>query len=289
MKFEPVAEGYCLIEGPTMRGEDLWFSDLILGGIRRLAPDGRVTSYLEDRKHIGGIALNHDDRLLCSGPGGLIWFDPDSGATGEVLSEIGGEPLPGINDMLPDNAGGLYFGTLGSGGDYDDGPKPAKLCHLAPDGTARILDDGLAFGNGIGISPDGKTLYHNESTVAIYAYDIEDDGSLSNKRKFIDRHDPDGLAMDAEGGIWIAHYDSGEIARYLPDGTLDRRASLPHKNVISLCFGGPDMREIYVTTAGNDGIDALLRGEQPKREAAVFKARSVIPGLPAPKTRFSLS
>ena len=94
--------------------------------------------------------------------------------------------------------------------------------------------------------------------------------------------------MDAEGGVWIARYDSGEIARYLPDGTLERRAALPHKNVISLCFGGPDMRDLYVTTAGNEGIDALLRGDLPPREAAVFKGRSEFAGQPVPLTRFSL-
>jgi len=288
MEFKPVATGFCLIEAPTMRGEDLWFSDLMLGGLRRLSPDGKIEAYLTDRKHIGGLALNEDGRLVCSGPGGLIWFEPETGATGDLLSEIDGEPLPGINDMLPDGNGGLYFGTLRGGGDYEEGIQPAKLGHLAAGRTAKVLDGEVAFGNGLGLSPNGKLLYHNESTVATYAYDVADDGSLSNKRVFVDREDPDGLAMDAEGGVWIAHYDSGEIARYLPEGTLERRASLPHNNVISLCFGGADLRDLYVTTAGDDGIGALMRGEMPEQEAAVFHARSDIAGMPVPPTRFAL-
>lgn len=288
MEFKPVATGFCLIEAPTMRGEDLWFSDLMLGGLRRLSPDGSIRSYITERKHIGGLALNEDGRLICSGHGALIWFEPESGATGDLLSEIDGEPLPGINDMMPDGNGGLYFGTLGGGGDYVEGIQPAKLGHLAHDGTARILDNEVAFGNGIGLSPDGKLLYHGESTTATYAYDVADDGSLSNKRVFVDRQDPDGLVVDEQGCVWIAHYDSGEIARYLPDGTLDRRASLPHKNVISLCFGGPDLRDLYVTTAGDDGIGALMRGEMAEQEAAVFRARSDIAGMPVPPTRIAL-
>lgn len=288
MEFDEVATQFCLIEAPTMRGGDLWFSDAMLGGIRRLAPDGKLETFLPERTHVGGMALNEDGRLICGGLGGLVWFDPDTGATGPLLSQVEGVPLMGVNDVCPDGKGGLYFGTHGSAGDFENGLKPANLGHLAADGTARIIDRGVTFCNGIGLSPDGKTLYHNESTNAVFAYDVAPDGSLASKRKFIDRHDPDGLAMDAAGGIWLAHYDSAEIARYLPDGTLDRRAALPHRNVINLCFGGKDMRDIYVTTAGDEGVDALLRGELAPREASVFKGRCDIAGQPVPLTRFAL-
>ena len=96
------------------------------------------------------------------------------------------------------------------------------------------------------------------------------------------------LAVDAEGGVWIAHFDGWEIVRYTPDGKQDKSFALPHKAVTSICFGGPDWRDVYVTTAGDKGIESLFTGELPPREATLFHARSDIPGVPVPETQFDL-
>jgi sugar lactone lactonase YvrE len=285
--FRIIASGYCFLEAPRVIGEDVWFTELLLGGLHRLSPDGRIEVYLPQRKHIGGICLNEDGRLICGGPGGLIWFDPQSGASGRLLDRIGGEPLAGANDFFPDGRGGLYFGT-GTGGDYEGTPKPCEIWRVDASGSATRQDYGLRIANGIGLSPDGKRLFHNESLVGSFVYDVQADGSLANKRLFVDREDGDGLAVDVEGGVWIACYDSAEIARYRPDGRLDRSEALPHRNVSSLCFGGPDGRDLYVTTGGDTGIECLLKGELPPKQAALFHARSDIAGLPVPLTRFRL-
>jgi sugar lactone lactonase YvrE len=289
MEFTQIAAGYCFLEAPRADGEAVWFSELLLGGLRRRSPDGRIETFLPEMTHVGGIALNADGAVICGGPRGLMWLDPRSGRSGVLLSEVAGEALPGVNDLYPDGKGGLYFGTLSRGGDYGEPPGPTSLCHVDAEGRARRLRDGLSFANGIGLSPDGRRLYHSESLKAVFVYDVLPDGGLGEKAEFAPHDDSDGLAVDAEGGVWVAGFASGEIVRYRPDGRLDRRVRLPHQVVTSLCFGGADGRDLYVTTGGNAGVEAMLKGELPPSEAGLFHARTDIPGLPTPRTRFRIA
>jgi sugar lactone lactonase YvrE len=286
MEFKVLATGYCFLEAPRAQGEYVWFTDLLLGGVHRLSPGGTVDTFLAERHHVGGLAVNEDGRIVCGGPGGLVWLDPATGASGALLETIGGESFPGVNDVIPDGRGGLYFGTLSTPGDYGQPPGPTQLCRIDAERRVTRLADDVNLANGIGLSPDGKRLYHVESLRGVFVYDVRGDGTLAGKRLFIAREDADGLAVDAEGGVWIAHFDSSEIARYLPDGSVDRQIAMPHKAVSSIAFGGADWRDLYVTTAGDHGIEALFTGELPPREASLFHARSDIPGVPVAVTRF---
>jgi sugar lactone lactonase YvrE len=288
MDFRPLVSGYCFLEAPRVAGQHVWFTDLLLGGVYRLAPDGTVDVFLAERHHVGGLAVNADGRIICGGPGGLVWLDPVSGLSGVLLDSIEGQPFTGANDFIPDGRGGLYFGTLSKGADYSQEPQLTALYRIDAERRVTLLSDGLKFSNGVGLSPDGKRLYHNESLLGVFVYDVQQDGTLANKSLFNARQDGDGLAVDAEGGVWIAHFDSGEIARYRPDGGIDRQIPMPHKAVSSVCFGGPEWRDMYVTTAGNHGIESLFTGELPPREATLFHARSNIAGAPVPTTRFHL-
>jgi sugar lactone lactonase YvrE len=288
MKFETLATGYCFLEAPRADGEGLWFSDIMLGGLYHWQPGRGVERHLPERRHIGGIAINEDGAIICGGPDGLAWFDPATGRSGTLLDSIGGRQI-GVNDMLPDGRGGLIFGTLTTADADAATAATNSLYRHDPDGRTTLLASGLKIANGIGLSPDGRRLYHNESLVGTFAYEVHGDGSLGEPQLFWASGDGDGLAVDAEGGIWIASFAGGEIVRLLPDGSVERRIAMPHKVVSSLCFGGTDWRDLYVTTGGNEGVDAMLRGEQPPREAALFHARSDIPGLPVARTRFQLS
>jgi len=287
MEFETLATGYCFLEAPRADDEGLWFTDLLLGGLYRWRRATGIERFLPDRQHIGGVALNEDGKVICGGPGGLIWFDPATRASGVLLDSIDGKPLAGANDMLPDGKGGLIFGSLTTAESAENAASNS-LYRLDPDGSTTLLASGLRIANGIGLSPDGKRLYHNESLVGTFAYDVRDDGSLGPAQLFWSQTNGDGLAVDAEGGVWIACFSDADLVRLLPDGSVDRRIKMPHEVVSSLCFGGADWRDLYVTTAGNDGVAALLRGEEPPLEAGVFLARSDIPGLPVARTRFAL-
>jgi sugar lactone lactonase YvrE len=290
MDLRPIATGFCFLEGPRADARGLWFSECALGGVRRLGPDGRVEAWLTERKVIGGLALNEDGAIVCSGPGGLAWVDPQTGASGVLLDAVEGEALAGVNDVMPDGRGGLYFGTLDHA--LIEGGRPAgnsALCHLAPDGRARKLAGGLMVCNGIGLSPDGRCLYHNESINGTHVYDVRPDGSLGEGRRLLENPDCDGLAVDQEGGVWIASTGSGVITRLSPDGVVERRVAVPGGHPTSLCFGGPDWRDLYVTTAAEGAVQAVLSGQPPPhRDAAIYHARSDIPGVPVGKTRFRL-
>jgi sugar lactone lactonase YvrE len=288
VQFEEIASGYCFLEAPRAEGDSVWFVDLLQGGLRRLSPGGQVETFLADHKHIGGVVLNEDGAVICGGPLGLVWLDPRTGRSGVLLDAVQGERLAGVNDMFPDGRGGLYFGTLSGGGDYQGPPALTALCHVDADGRARVLQEDVKFANGIGLSPDGRRLYHTESLRGIFVYDVEPDGSVANKRVFSERADGDGLVVDVEGCVWSASFSAGEIVRHRPDGAIDRRISVPHKVVTSLCFGGADGRDLYVTSGGNNGVDAMLRGELPPREASLFHARADTAGLPTPRTRFRI-
>jgi sugar lactone lactonase YvrE len=288
MEFSVLASGYCFLEAPRVAGRHVWFTDLLLGGVHRLAPDGTVDVFLSERRHVGGLAVNSDGRIICGGPGGLVWLDPATGASGALLDTICGEPFTGANDFIPDGRGGLYFGTLSKGADYSQEPQLTQLYRIDAARRVTRIAEGLRFSNGIGLSPDGGRLYHVESLLGVFVYDVLADGTLANKALFSSREDGDGLAVDAEGGVWIAHFASAEIARYRADGSLERRVAMPHKAVSSIAFGGPQWRDLYVTTAGNHGIEALFTGELPPREASLFHASSDIPGAPVALTRFAL-
>ena len=241
---------------------------------------------------IGSIAINADGALLCSGTGGIVWVDPATGRRGTLLDSIDGAPVSGINDMVADGKGGLYFGTVDHQRMFrgEDFFGRSALYHLNAAGHFLRLRDGLKFSNGMGLSPDDRHLYINDSSAGTYAYEILPDGSLANGRLVSVRSDCDGLAVDCEGGIWIAQIGAGMITRILPGGEVEREIPLAAGRVTSLCFGGADGRDMYVTTAADDAGAAVVKQAIPKlRTAALYHARTDIPGLAHRRTNFRLA
>jgi sugar lactone lactonase YvrE len=288
VNFETIATGYCFLEAPRTDGDVLWFTDLLIGGLYRMTGRKKTDVFLADKHHIGGVAINHDGKIIFGGKDGVSWFNPETGKSGVLLDAVDGKKLPGVNDFIPDSKGGLYFGTLSQAGDYGQPPSLTHLYYMAADGSARLLRDGVKFSNGMCLSPDGKRFYHNESLLGTFAYDVLPNGDLTNRALFCEKDDGDGMAMDAEGGVWIAYFATAEIVRFLPDGKVDRRIPIAHKVASSLCFGGADGKDIYVTTGGNKGVDALFEGALPPKEASIFYARSDVAGMPVPRTRFKI-
>ena len=118
-------------------------------------------------------------------------------------------------------------------------------------GTVPIVPNGPAITN------DGGTQYHVDSLGRrIYAFDKNDDGSLSNRRLFVKLQSsdgyPDGLTVDDENAIWLAHWGGSRITRFLPDGTIDGIIEIPVPQVTSCTFGGPDRNLLFITTASRD-------------------------------------
>ena len=166
-----------------------------------------------------------------------------------------------FNDGKVDPRGRFWAGTLGE-------DNQSCLYKLDPDGSVQIMETGIQISNGLGWSPDLKTMYYTDSPLrVIYAYDFDlNSGSINNRRKFVKvpREDgfPDGLTVDSEGFIWSAHWDGWRVTRYDPDGKIERVIYLPVQRPTSCAFGGPDLDQLFITSAWT-GLSETERQEQP--------------------------
>jgi xylono-1,5-lactonase len=183
-------------------------------------------------------------------------------------------PQNRMNDAKTDASGRIWAGSK----DDSDQIASGALYRLDPDFTWSRQDDGYLVTNGPAFSPDGKTMYHNDSgRRTVYAFDINERGELSRKRVFVKFEEewgyPDGMATDADGGIWIAHWGGGRISRFFPEGTLDRSVSIPAVNVTSIVFAGPELDRMFVTSAA-------LGCENDPLAGALFEAETSVCGHP---------
>lgn len=272
--IELLAFGYGLVEGPRVDAEGgLYFSDVHDGGVRRLAPDGTIDVIVPKRRGVGGIALHADGGIVISGR------DISHVRDGESRTVFAPD-APGLNDLFVDAAGRVISATMRSDPFSMTGPRTAgETWLLGVDGTAVELYGDVALTNGIGFSPDGGVLYHADTTRGVWAHDY-DDGTVRDRRLFLaaDGLAPDGLAVDEAGNVWVADVSgSGAVRGFAPDGTEVGRVEVPAQMVTSVCFGGPDRRDMYVVTGDNTA--------DPDRRGSIYRTRAEIPGLPVPLAR----
>jgi len=201
---------------------------------------------------VAGIALNRSGGMIFAGATGLhLWYDQGDYRT--IVSEHEGESLI-FNDIVADAQGRIYAGTYYWGPDGME--KTGKLYLIEAADSVRVMDEGIKLSNGLGFSPDNRTLYYADSGARrIYAYDVDQGtGDLTNRRDFVEvlltEGIPDGLAVDADGYVWSAQWYGGQVVRYDPDGNVERRIEMPVQQVSSVIFGGPDLTDLYITTAG---------------------------------------
>jgi sugar lactone lactonase YvrE len=219
--------------------------------------------------------------VLISGEGGIVWLDGETGASGTLIDSVGGKPLPGVNEMITDRNGAIYFG----GNDIaaiarGETTAPVSIYRMEPDGRTRELIDGLRFTNGVGISPDGRRLYINETFVGTLAYDIQPDGSLTNATRLLDKHDCDGLAVDAEGTLWITGFETAALVRLRPDGTLLDPFAIPGGGATNVRYGGPDRRTMYITSVAEGAAMKLAAGIWPTEEDSIlYRTRADVAGV----------
>ena len=281
MEVETLASGFGLLEGPRVDELNrLYFSDVPRGGVYRRNPDGTIETLIPGRKGVGGILFNEGGGLVVTGRTLALW-DQRTGAIRDLFASYADKPLNGLNDLTVDDCGSVYVGSLEFNALSNEKPVPGFLYRVDPDGAVTRLWEGIELTNGLGFSADRKLLYHSDSTTkAVWVYDVAPDRGVKDRRVFARLPDgwPDGMAVDVDGGIWVAAVFAGEVMRFKRDGTLDRRVKMPAKKVTSLVFGGKDHQDLYVVSADNS--------EDASRQGTVFRTRSDIPGLPVPKSRF---
>jgi sugar lactone lactonase YvrE len=195
----------------------------------------------------------------------FAFYDPDSN-TLEILDD----PEPDrsgnrFNDGKCDRQGRLWAGTMGA----DDWLAPTgALYRFDPDRRITRMHDEVKCSNGIGWSPDGRTMYHTESfRYAIFAFDFDpDSGEIGGRRLFVQLDPesggfPDGLTVDRDGFVWSAQPVYGRVVRYDPDGVIDRIVDLPVSRGTGIAFGGPDLDTLYVTSATETLTEAQIAEE----------------------------
>ncbi len=207
-----------------MPTNNLYFSDIPGGCVYRRSPDGTIETLVTGRRMIGGLALHADGGFVMSGPTVAHWRDGDV----RVLLDVDG--VNSFNDIQPDGEGRIYAGAIRSEHDRPQGAEGARASATASalDGTVDELYGDLEVSNGIGFSPDGRTIYHVDSTTkGIWVHDVGADGSVSNRRHIGDdvfaRGIPDGMCVDADGNLWVAHVGGRRVVKLSPTGDqLDR-------------------------------------------------------------------
>ena len=232
-------------------GRLLWV-DNATGDLFAYDPATHATARLAAGIPVNAVAVNHDGRLVIAGAEGILLLD-GAGGLEPVISEHDGEQLV-FNDITVGPGGSIYGGTFHWGANGLE--RHGRLLMIRGDGTAAVLDDGIALSNGLGFCPDGHTLYFTDTaTRTIHRYDVDAfTGLVHNRRVFVDVPTaeglPDGLAVDAEGFVWSAQWYGGEVVRYAPDGRVERRLAVPAQQVSSIAFGGAELADLYVTSAG---------------------------------------
>lgn len=290
MDVQAIAAGFHL-EGLLPDADVVWFTDAFASGIQRRAADGTVETFLAEKPMVPALLVNEDGKIIFSGQLGLEWLDPESGKTGVLIDSVDGEPLPGVNEMIPDADGGVYFGLLDHLAIQEHrAPAPGAIYHLAVDGRVSVVNPNVPFPNGIGVSPDGRRLYCNETFSGTTAYDVHDDGTFGPPVRLLEMNDCDGLALDVNGDLWVTGFSTGDLLRLSPDGELLERVPTPAAGISNARFGGPGNRDIFFTATSPDTITEFASGGPVTiKGSKLYQGRTDVAGFPIPKTRFALS
>jgi gluconolactonase len=282
--MEALATGYGLIEGPVWDdARGLLFADVLNGGVRALAPDATLSLLVPKRRGVGGMALHADGGLVMSGRD-VIYQGFEANQPRGLLQADVTDVAVGFNDLTVDPAGRVWVGTLAFRPVLGDEMRPGHLHVIELDGSVRTVSDQITLSNGLGFSPDARRLYHSDSLAhLVRVYDLDEDGELVGWRPFAEVSGgiPDGLAVAEDGSVWVALAEGGRVLGFEPDGTLRQEISVPLPFVTSLCFGGEDLRDLFVVTGASGG---------PSDDCGtVYRLPAPVPGLPVPLARVAVA
>ncbi|MYZ35393.1 MULTISPECIES: SMP-30/gluconolactonase/LRE family protein [unclassified Streptomyces] len=242
-----VRESALLGEGPTWdpaSGRLIWV-DILSSRVHTYDPaDGRRTVMLAEQ-HAGAAKPRAGGGLVVNLRDGIGLYGPDG-----AFSWLVHDPVPGRrgNDAAVAPDGSLWAGSMR----YDERDGGGALIRVAPGGTVTEALT-VTVGNGTGWSPDGRTMYYVDSpTRRIDRFRV--DGERITDRSTVATIErgaglPDGLTVDADGCVWVALWDGAQLRRYTPRGELDRTVELPVRRPTACAFGGPGLRDLYITSA----------------------------------------
>jgi sugar lactone lactonase YvrE len=240
----------------------LLFVDIPTGRVLEHVPGTAPTVALALDRHVTDVHPTRSGALVVAVREGIALLRGRS--LDVIAAPLAETPDIRMNDGNVDPAGRLFAGTMA----YDAREGAGSLYRLDPDRTLTTVLEGVTISNGIDWSPDGTLLYYADTPTQrldVFDYDVAT-GTLANRRVFarIPEEDgmPDGLTVDAEGGVWVALYGGGAVHRYDADGRLDRELGIPGARLVtSCCFAGPNLTDLYVTTSTENLDGAQLRAQ----------------------------
>jgi sugar lactone lactonase YvrE len=258
--------GIAFGESPRWHDGRLWFSDWGVGEVIALGIEGNheVMASLGHPAFPMCIDFLEDGRLLVvdAGERKLLRQEPD-GSLASHADLSAAAPL-GCNEIVRDGRGNIYLNEAGfefPGGEF----KPGTILLLKPDGESRTVGEGVAFPNGMAITPDNSILICAESYAGkLTAFDIEDDGSLSNQRPWAELGEgaaPDGICIDADGAVWYGSVPGKNCVRVAEGGEILETIELEH-GCFACMLGGPDGKTLFMVGQEWKGPEAMAGGER---------------------------
>ena len=286
-----VAAAALLGESPVWHPHEqvLFYVDVHGRKLQRFDPKSGDLRHWEFETEVASLAPRMDGTLLLAMRDGLWHFDPSSGERTRVAEPDYDPGTERFNDGKADPQGRFWVGTS-----YEPRDRPLASLHCFANGKLTKKIEGITVGNGLAWSPSGRTMHWSDTKAhTVYAADFDPpSGALSRRRVFasfpvkqagqsLDTYGgrPDGAAMDAEGCYWVAMFEGQRVVCLSPEGDIVREVRLPVRCPTMPCFGGPDLKTLYITTS-REGRPAVELIEQPYA-GCVLAIEVDVPGLPA--------
>ena len=265
------------------REQALYWTDNLGGCISRFEPESGREQRILVGQNVMAIGLRESAGLVLTLAKQLAFYEPE-GQLEPIVSVEQDQQRNRFNDAKVDRRGRLWAGTMN---DVEWDKPSGSLYRLGPGLELGRLERSVVCANGLGWSPDNRTFYFCESfRYAIFAYDFEPDtGVLSSRRVFatVDQSSgafPDGLTVDAEGGVWSAQNGAGRVVRYAPDGEITHEVELPVPQPTSCIFGASDLDVLFVTSSRQNMTPQQL--ERDPLSGSVLALRPGLTGVPEP-------
>jgi len=260
----------------SARENAVYWTDILGQALNRLALDSGEVRRWDVPEMIGWVIGRRDAPGLIAGLQSGFAELEIHGDRVEIRPIADPEPdLPEnrLNDAKADRDGRIWAGSMPVSADRPTG----GLHCLEPDRSVRRIDEGYIVANGPAFCPEGRWLYHTDTGLGIvYRFRLGEGGTATDREPFIrfDREwgKPDGMTVDAEGGLWIAHWGGACVSRFTPEGVRERAITLPATQITNVCFAGPDLDRMFVTSAADGRAFEPLAG-------ALFEVDAGVRGL----------
>ena len=251
MTVQPLANGFCFGEGARWFEGLVWFSDMLGEAVHTVTLQGEMSTLALPGHAPSGLGFRPDGTLLITSTKArqVLAYD---GETVSVLADLADLVPADLGDMVIDAHGRAYIGSQAREG--------GVIVALDPDGRAGVVAEDLSFPNGMVISPDGTFIVAESTARRLTAFSVTDSGTLHDRRVFADGLDgpPDGLAVDAEGGVWAAMTLAHQFQRFDGNGNVTDRIDMAGRTAIACALGGSEGRTLFLLSSTDAYPERLI-------------------------------